>query len=479
MIRRRLCNPAQLTREELKATFVAREGALEAMLRVIGEQSHGRACQHMMLIGPCGTGKTTVGLCFLHEIEENPEIAANWQPVAFHEESYEIGGLAEFWLVALRHLTRATGDPRWADKAEALFHDERDTERLAAHALAALVDFCRASRKRLILFVESLDVVLEQIGDERMIHALRASLMERPEILLVGSANTVFAAIRSHGEPLYEFFRLFLLVGLGKEETLQMLAMIANCEGPPEYLEALGREHGRLETVRRLTGGNPRLFALACRMLIESPLGSAFEDLERLIDAQTPYFKARIEQLPVQARRVFHCLAVGWRPMLAREVADVAKLSSSHASAQLKQLLEKGYAREVRLPDEKRMRYEVGDRFLNTYHLLRFSRTGRDRLARLAAFLQGLPGSPDMREVHSVELAALRAKNLHAEDTPAWLDAPARCVSRDENHEGQEGWLRQALGSADKTIGPTAPVIGDILGAFRGNPSSTSGNLAG
>ena len=84
-----------------------------------------------------------------------------------------------------------------------------------------------------------------------------------------------------------------------------------------------------------------------CQILIESPLGSAFEDLERLIDEQTPYFKARIEELPAQARKVFHCLAEGWRPMQAREVADAAKLSSSHASAQLKQLMEKGYAREV------------------------------------------------------------------------------------------------------------------------------------
>ena len=333
MIRRRLYNPAQLTPDELKASFVAREDTLAEMLRLIGEQPPGRPCQHVMLIGPRGMGKTTLGLRFLHAIGDAPDLAARWQPVAFHEESYEIGGLADFWLAALRHLTRATNDPRWTDRADALARDEGDTERLAAYALSALMDCCRESGKRLILFVENLDAIFRQLRDEREIHALRATLIERPDILLLGSANAVFQAIRGRGEPFYEFFRLFILEGLEREDAHRILVSLAGGEGRTEIPEAMQREHGRLETIRCLTGGNPRLLVLACRMLIESPLGSAFEDLERLIDEQTPYFKARIEDLPVQARKVFHCLAEGWRPMLAKEVAGAAKLGSSHASA--------------------------------------------------------------------------------------------------------------------------------------------------
>ena len=78
--------------------------------------------------------------------------------------------------------------------------------------------------------------------------------------------------------------------------------------------------------------------------------------------------------------------------MLAKEVAEAAKLSSSHASAQIRQLVERGYAKEVRVPGEKRMRYEVADRFYNIYYLLRFSRSNRNRLERLVAFLHDLFG---------------------------------------------------------------------------------------
>ena len=243
---------------------------------------------------------------------------------------------------------------------------------------------------------KNLDSIVAQIHDERQIYSLRATLIERPEILQLGSANAYFESIGGYGEPLYGFFRVFKLEGIGEEEARRILEAAASAEGRPEVSESLNMEQGRLETIRRLTGGNPRLLALACRLLIESPLGSAVEDLERLIDEQTPYFKARIEDLPGQARKVFQCLSEGWKPLLAKEVAAAANLSSSHASAQLKQLLEKGYAREIRLPGTKRTRYEVSDRFCNIYYLLRFSRTGRDRLKRLVEFLHDLFGSTGM-----------------------------------------------------------------------------------
>ena len=470
MTRQRLYNPAHLTPDELRESFVARDDTLAEMLRVIGEQPPGRPCQHMMLIGARGMGKTTLGLRFLYAIGEDPELRVRWQPVAFHEESYGIVDMADFWVAALRHLTRATEANRWADRADALISSEGDSQRLAAYALAALTDFSQDTGKRLILFVENIDTVFGQIDDEREVHELRATLIERPEILLLGSANAFFEAIVGYGEPLYEFFRVFKLEGIGQEDAGRILKATVDREGRPDVSETLNRDHGRLETIRRLTGGNPRLLVLACRMLIESPFGSAIEDLERLIDEQTPYFKARIEELPVQARKVFHCLSEGWKPMLAKEVADAAKLSSSHASAQLRQLLERGYVREVRLPAEKRIRYEVSDRFYNIYYLLRFSRTVRERLERLIAFLHELFGSSGMRATYPAALAKLRADGTGPKELSDLLGVLARYVASDLNFESREDWKHQARKIASERIGPNAPVIREIEDAFARDP---------
>ena len=435
MIRRRLYNPAHLTPAELKDSFVARQDTLAEMLRVIGEQTPGHPCQHMMLIGPSGMGKTTLGLRFLYAIEDDPELSERWQPVAFHEESYGIVNLADFWIHALLHLTRATGDSRWKERALSL-RDEGDQERVAAYALGELTDCSRESGKRLILFVENLDSVIAQIHDEREIHSLRATLIERPEILLLGSGNAFFEAIGGYGEPLYEFFRVIKLAGIDQQEACRILEAAACSEGRPEVTNALHLEQGRLETIRRLTGGSPRLLSVACRLLIESPLGSAIEDLERLIDEQTPYFKARIEDLPGQARKVFHCLSEGWKPLLAKEVAAAARLSSSHASAQLKQLVDKGYAREVQLPRSTRTRYDVSDRFYNIYYLLRFSHSGRGRLERLVEFLHDLFGPTCLRMTVAERAVELTLSDALAEKDN-WLEALDRVDQTLHSDEGQ------------------------------------------
>ena len=445
MIPKRIYNPAQLSPDELKASFVARHRTLAHMVDIVAEQRPGHPCQHVVLVGPRGMGKTTLGLRLLQEIRERPDLASIWQPVPFPEESYGITDLANFWIATLRHLSCATGDKRWDAKADALGQGETNSQRQAEYALAELLDCCQDIGKRLILFVENLDLVLDQLRDEREVHALRAALMAHPEIMVIGSANSVFDAISNHGQPFYEFFRLIRLEGLSQEECSQLLEAVAAKDDTTHLADKTDQERGRLETVRHLTGGNPRLLVLACRMLIESPLGSAFEDLERLIDEQTPYFKANIEALPIQARGVFHCLAETWAPMQAKEVSAAAKLSSSHASAQLRQLKEKGYVREIQLRDEKRARYEVADRFYNIYYVLRFSRSGRERLARLVGFLHDLFGAIAMRSLYPTTLEALRTNDVPSTEAADWLVVLAGYVGRDTDYSERREWGLQAV----------------------------------
>ena len=435
-------------------------------------------------------GKTTLGLRLLQEIRERPDLASIWQPVPFPEESYNITDLANFWMAALRHLSCATSDNRWDAKADALRQDETNSQRQAEYALAALLDYCQENGKRLILFVENLDLVFEQLRDEREVHALRATLIGHPEIMVIGSANAVFDAIRSHGQPFYEFFRLIRLQGLDQEECSRLLEASMNTDGTTDLTRNIDQERGRLETIRHLTGGNPRLLVLACRMLIESPLGSAFEDLERLIDEQTPYFKANIEALPIQARGVFHCLAEAWAPMQTKEVSAAAKLSSSHTSAQLRQLKEKGYVREIHLRDEKRARYEVADRFYNIYYVLRFSRSGRERLARLVGFLHDLFGATALRSLYPTTLEALRTRDVPTAELTDWLVVLAGYVGRDtEYSKRREWWLKavdlifekgvdlDALEQVEAAFDTRSPISEELAAAIRGVKLALHGDL--
>ena len=460
MTRRRRYNPGQLSAEELKRSFVARGESLDEMLGILREQQSGRPCQHLLLVGARGMGKTTLGLRFLQAVGESPDLAATWQPVPFDEESYGVTSLGDFWLAALRHLGRATGETRWGDRADELDRKEPDPGRRESYALASLLDYC-AGGARVILFVENLDLLFAQIGDEREMHALRSALTGHPELLVVGSTNAVFDEIREQDAPFYEFFLRITLSGLEPAACRAVFERILEREGRAAA-DLVSTEEGRIETIRALTGGNPRLLALAAELLVESPLGSAFEDIEQLIDEQTPYFKALIEALPVQARKVFHYLAGEWTPLRARDVAAGVNLSASHISAQLRQLMDRNYVREVRVAGEARARYEVADRFYNIYYLLRFSRPGRDRLERFVAFLHDLYGDRGMHALYASVLRSIREQAMPETEFGDWVHVFWQHVARDREFGERKAWFEGVLKAVVERLGAEASVLDEL-----------------
>src|SRR5262245_24603272 len=101
-------NPAFLSKEDLVRSFVVRHADLDILLERLREGGEGPN-QHMLLIGPRGSGKTTLVLRVAAAIEADPVLRARWYPLVFGEESYEVGTAAEFWLEALLHLADQTG----------------------------------------------------------------------------------------------------------------------------------------------------------------------------------------------------------------------------------------------------------------------------------------------------------------------------------------------------------------------------------
>ena len=122
--------------------------------------------------------------------------------------------------------------------------------------------------------------------------------------------------------------------------------------------------------------------------------------------------------------------------------------------------------KKFRLPGAKRTRYEVGDRFYNIYYLLRFSRTNRQRLERLVAFLHDLFGTSGMRTMYPTFLEALRLGGPRTGDSSDWLEIMARYVAADPDYQGREDWLRRALEIANELIGPDAPAAERIESTF-------------
>jgi len=317
-------------------------------------------------------GKTTFGLRALYEIEDDPNLRAEWQSVPFMEESYGICNAADFWLLALNHLSYAVGDDTWWEYSKNITNSEANSQVVEAYALDALNEYCDASGKRVVLFIDNINNLFEQFKSKRDVHAIRAALMKYPKLFLLGTAHSVFVEHKDYWTPFYGLYQTIRLRRMDSCQTKQLLIATTERLGVRASDVDSSAMYGETETIRVLTNGNTRSISLAVQMLIEG-CSDGTDVLERLIDEHTPYFKAKIGELPIQARKIFNELAIGWRPMLAREVGANARLGTSQTSAQLRILIDRGYVSEAKLAGENRVRYELQDRLFNIYYLFRMS----------------------------------------------------------------------------------------------------------
>src|SRR5216684_4542411 len=85
------------------------------------------------------------------------------------------------------------------------------------------------------------------------------------------------------------------------------------------------------------------------RIVASSDFGDVRRGLEKLLDEVTPYYKAKIESLPAQQRKILdHVARVSGRTqegLTPTEIARDTRLAVNQVSSQLKRLSDLGYVR--------------------------------------------------------------------------------------------------------------------------------------
>jgi tetratricopeptide (TPR) repeat protein len=377
-------NPSFLNDDELVEAFVVRQATLALLLEVIRDNVH-ETNQHVLVIGPRGSGKTTLLRRVAAAVRQTPELDAGWFPLPFGEESYEVASAGQFWLEAVHHLGLQTGDPGWAGVYAELLR-EPDETRLGQRCLARLLDFADSCGKRLLLLVENLHLMLtEQLNDDDA-WALRATLMNEPRLMLLGSATNRFDAISSKDKALYELFRVIELSRLTVAECQSVWNRVTGQEIPDEQARA----------VQILTGGNPRLLTILSIFGANRSFRSLLEDLSLLVDEHTDYFKSNFESLPSTERKVFACLATLWEDSMASDVARAARMTTSQVSALLKRLEGRGVVK-VAVQNKGKKKYQLAERLYNIYYLMRRGQDG-GRVRAVVNFMVQFYGNGRLHE---------------------------------------------------------------------------------
>ena len=367
-------NPGFLTDDELVSSFCVRTSEFESMVEMLRECS-GSSNAHQIVIGPRGSGKTSLLLRIAAEVRRDTDLSSRFFPIVFAEESYEVATAGEFWLECLCRLAAQAPPRENGPDLQRTVEDLRthyDDRTLAERCLASLLDFSDREGKRLVLMVENLNMMFKDMADPDPDAGwrLRHTLQTEPRIVMLASATSRFDEIDNPKHALYDLFRVRTLRPLDTKECAVLWESVSRRSVGPKRIRSLGI----------LTGGSPRLLTIMARFGAGLSLRDLMADLLDLVDDHTEYFKGHIESLPAQERRVYLALADLWKPATTREVADRCRLETSKCSAQLARLIERGVV-QVEGGTARRKQYYLTERLYNIYYLLRRSR-GRDSLIK-------------------------------------------------------------------------------------------------
>ena len=382
-------NPGLLqSDEEIRKQFVVRHHELGLLLDDLRGNIGSPSCQHILVVGPRGRGKTMLLARVAAELRSNEDFSGSLLPVRFMEESQEIFSLTDFWLETMFHLANEV-DEHDAGLAREL-RDTRDAlaprwreQITAANARATVLDAADRLGKQLVLIVENLQSLFRDVHDD-FGWQLREVLQTEPQIILLGSATSRFRELDDVSEPFFEMLRIVGLEPLDTEECVRLWEVVS------------GRRASRSEVrpLQILTGGSPRLLVMAAEFARHRSIRRLMSELVTMIDEHTEYFRGHLEILPRTERRVYVAVIDLWQPSSASEVAARARVDIRVASTMLGRLVERGAV--IRQGRGRKRLYSAAEPLYSMYYKLRRERDEAAVVENLIRFMVACYGVGDL-----------------------------------------------------------------------------------
>ncbi len=408
-------NPHLWGDAQLRSIFVVRKQELETLTEAIRTTAANSVPQHILITGHRGMGKSTLLRRVALAVRDDKELSRDWLALSFPEEQYTVSNLTEFWrnvLDALADTLEHQGCPPdqlvQLDAAIANIENLPVSNREDA-ALALLTDYIQRSGQRILLLIDSTDQLFGALaggsgkssndGSATPLWRLRKTLSHEKGIFWLGASYQALEAQHQYQDAFHDFFQLLELRSLTVNDMREAMLALARTFGMGLGLQgeaavaemtcALDSRPERLKALRAMTGGNPRTTVMLYDLFAAGDEGNVHNDLRGLLDMMTPLYKARMESLAEQPRKILAHLMELWSPQSVRELAAAADIPATTVSGQLSRLEAEGLIEKAKLAKGKRNGYQVAERFFNVWYLMRYSsRRQRLRLTWLIEFMR-------------------------------------------------------------------------------------------
>ena len=373
-------NPGALQPDrELIGQFVVRNRELQLVLDVLRGNIDSPSCQHLLVVAPRGRGKTMLLARVAAELRTDDGLSRSLLPVRFMEESHEVFDIGDFWLETLFHLARESAEtfPKIARELASTHADlstRWEDPSIGELARAAVLDAAERAGRKLVLMIENLQALCGNV-EEDFGWQLRGVLQSEQRIVLLASATSRFEELEDPREPFFELFRIVSLAPLATEECRCLWeAMTGDRVGTRD-----------IRPLEILTGGNCRLLAIVAGFSEHQSLRRLMEELVRLVDEHTEYFRGHLEVLPKAERRVYVAILDLWQPSSAGEIAARARMDVRAVSTMLGRLVHRGAVIGRPPKGSRRRRYVAAEPLYSIYYKLRRE---RDEAAVVESLIQ-------------------------------------------------------------------------------------------
>lgn len=465
-------NPHLWGDDELRSIFVARTRELAELLDRLRQTPAGSAPQHVLVVGQRGMGKTALLRRLALAVRDDLALSRQWIALTFPEEQFTVSTLAELWRNVLDALTD-TLENEGAPQAD-LDRLDGEIRRIGAlpslereeAASGLLRDWIDQHQRRVLLLIDSTDLLFDSLGGAEegkrgqkagaaSLWRLRKTLTHHSGFFWLGASYQALESGHLYSDAFHDFFELVELRPLSVDDMRQAMLALARTFGagqekPGEtaaqvMARILDAKPERLKALRNLTGGNPRTTVMLYELFAADRQDNLHADLKLLLDLMTPLYKARMENLADQPRKLLAHVMERWAPVAAAELAEASGIPATTVSGQLSRLEAEGLIEKAKLPGRRRAGYQIAERFFNIWYLMRYTpRRVRQGLTWLVEFMRLWYSANELRALAG-ERAPIRAENALDSDNPYPAANHARLLALVGNRAATEEAFRQAI----------------------------------